>query len=634
MPRVAFLVRLAGPLLAVPLAAQQTPTFANLTAELALPAVDGEPMLAFGDYDADGDPDLLVAGRRLLRNDSDAERIALVDVTEAVGLGKARGPSGCWFDFDLDGRLDIGTSGGEVWIQDGKGAFRDFTQPLGIAVPHGTAAAIAWGDVDGDGWLDLVTGGDTRYDPLEHFAQSCWLNRPRRVPLARLAARELARLEPMRDASAAAGIRELRYGRAIVFCDYDWDGDQDVYSGNYHLAANNLFRNENGVFTDVGGAACVTGRHDETMFTDPRSGQKVGYRWGHTIGATWADLDNDGYFDLWVSNLVHKFAGELPDGRFDVRGWLCDDSNLFLNSGPPDYTFRDARAELGIPVRPIGDLQRFRGDELWSNAAIGDVDNNGFVDTFVNQVYGHIDYSFGLLFVNDGGRYREVHREAGIAVWGGYGGAFADLDSDGQIDLAVAGAPAAKGQSQLNVYRNTTAAGPWIGFHLIEQKGVLCTGAKVLLIQQDGVQLRQLATTMGSHGQSNEGRVHFGLGSGGALRDVVIYWPGGRLQALRAPAPGRYHEVRRPAGRGRTVQLAGPERAQAGVAVAFTATDLGPDWTYYWDFAGGRRAECITTAPAVDFAFAAPGLHVVCLLAVHPRAGAAEGRISIAVSAP
>lgn len=606
-------------------------------AAIDLPA--GEHLFACGDFDGDGDPDLLVDGKHLFRNDSKDGEIRLANVTAEAGLAAARGPAGCWFDFDLDGNLDFGTSSGEVWLGDGKGRFVDFSRHLGITLPHGAASAIAWGDLDGDGFLDLFGGGDNQYNPLQHFAQSVWLNSKRKESLGKLTKeRDLAAVAKMRDATATLGVDKLAYGRAIVFCDFDWDGDDDVYSGNYHLEPNFLWRNDGKRLAEVGVEYGVAGRRDETMFTVPGTDQKTGYHYGHTIGAAWADFDDDGYFDLFVSNLVHKYVGPV-DAEFakvlgsqtDTRGYVCDDSNVFKNLGPPSFHFVDRRAEMGIPPRPVGDAKTYRGDELWSNAACADFDNNGWVDVFCNQVYGHLDYSHGLLFANQSGTFRESHRQAGVSVWGGYGGVAVDLDSDGLLDLVVSGADKPQGAAAVRVFRNGSAAAPWLGLQLPSAKGQQVVGSKVLLVQERLVQVRQVATTMGSHSQQGDGRVHFGLGDGGAVRDVVVHWPDGRLQSLGALAPGRYHKVVRTSAAKWTLRASGPATAQVGVPATFRVDNDVKGSRYDWDFGGSRLPEATTSAAEVAQTFDRAGTFVVTVRAVRPGGSCAEAKLTVVV---
>ncbi len=618
--------------------AADAPQFVNVDEEAGLAITGGEPLLAFGDYDADGDPDLLIDGRRLFRNESTRGEARFVEVTSEAGIAGARGPSACWFDFDLDGRLDFGSRSGEVWINAGKGRFIDFTGPLGIELSTGSASASAWGDLDGDGWLDFFSGGNNTYDPLTHYPQSVWLNHKRKKPLASLKTKHaLARLEPMLDASREWGVTLDMYGRSIIFCDFDWDGDEDVYSGNYHLKPNFLYRNDGEKLAEVAREYGVTGLEDPERFTLP-DGQKVGYQFGHTIGAAWADLDNDGYFDLWVANLVHKYAGATSDrmkeilgSDFDVRGYVCDDSNLFMNQGPPAYHFVDERVERGIPRRPSGPRGVFVGDELWSNAVCGDLDNDGFVDVFCNQIYGNLDYSYGVLYMNDAGEFSEQHEAAGISVWGGYGSAVADLDSDGWLDLLVCGALEVDGERGVHIYLNSGEGDGWLGLNFEQRKGQQTIGTKVLLIQQEGVQLRQLATTSGSHTQQNDGRVHFGLGSGGALRDVLVYWPDGVIQSLGPLERGQYHSVHHKSLARKRFVLQAAARARVGEAVELTATDLGKGFEYSWDWRGSRAAELESETSVATIVFDEAGSHLVCVRATRPGRQAFEARVQIDV---
>ena len=76
------------------------------TAEAGMDGAAGD-RFSFGDYDGDGDADLLVDGSRLWRNDSKGKEIRLADVTVASGMGAAKGGGACWVDVDGDGDLEV-----------------------------------------------------------------------------------------------------------------------------------------------------------------------------------------------------------------------------------------------------------------------------------------------------------------------------------------------------------------------------------------------------------------------------------------------------------------------------------------------------------------------------------------------
>ena len=595
------------------------PAFEEITADCGIGEAPGGK-ISFGDYDGDGDPDLLVAAARLYRNDSTSEQILLTEVTAEVGI-KPGGDGAAWCDLNRDGRLDFVTNRGTVWLQQAKGGGFALEPALAFAVPGGKASAIGLGDLDGDGWLDVYTGGGEVKG--ESLKQSLWRNDRGQ------------RFEEITDPELFG---EARYGRAVVWCDYDGDGDADVYSGNYRLQPNALYTNEKGELQEVD--AGVTGVKDPTMFTHEVDGvpQQYGYHYGHTIAASWADFDGDGWFDLWVSNLVHKYVGPVSEefakqigSEFDFRGYYCDDSNLFINQGPPDFQFSDERVERGIPLMPIGDRLAYHGDELWSNSACGDCDNDGWIDVWVNQVYGWLQYSSGRLYCNREGNFHERHLEAGMKIWGGYGGAWADLDSDGRLDLVVSGTEVAKkGGLQLHVFANRCEEADWIGFRLIEEKNALPVGAVVTLEQESRVQVRQVETTMGSHTQANDSRIHFGLGNEWIER-VWVRWPDGTLQLLEEPTPGSYYELEHPSGRAPSPKRLSPSAAVVGEEVELYITG-GRGERYHWDLGGSRKPEAITDTAKLRHTFETAGTHSVRVRVINRKGVGGEGAFTVEVT--
>ena len=518
----------------VPASASEDPLFEEISKECGLADARGGKF-SFGDFDNDCDPDLLINGRKLFRNDGSKGKIAFLDITAEAGLNEAGGDGACWFDFDRDGWLDFVTNSGDVFISNEGKSFVNRGKRLGIEIPNSRASCIGCGDFNGDGWIDIFTGGGENWKEHKIFRQTLWLNKGGKGLI---------------DVTGKAGLDQIRYGRAAIWCDYDWDGDQDIYSGNYRLHPNILLCNDRGKLVDVSEKAGATGRYDQEMFVDPHSGKKRGYRYGHTIAASWADLNNDGFFDLWVSNLAHKAIGKVsPEfakvlgSDYDSRGYDCDDSNIYINSGPPEYTFEDRRVEMGIPIIPVQKYGKWKGDELWSGAACADFDNNGWIDVYVNQVYGNQPNSFALLFANDGGMFEECGGRQLIRLWGGYGSAWADVDSDGNPDLVATGAPKCNGKSGVHFFHNKGSGSGWIGFDLKGTKKAQTIGARVLLLQEGNAQLRLVSTSMGSHTQQNEQRLHFGLGKYGPPLAAIAYWPDGTVQSIKSIDQGQYHYV-------------------------------------------------------------------------------------------
>ncbi len=133
-------------------------TFVNINA--SLPGLSFSS-LEWGDYDNDGDLDLMVTGADyqssertwIIRNDSNTFVNSGIDLPE-ISDGQAT-----WGDFDNDGDLDIlmaGSSRTMVLRNDGNGVFTDIVVHLtGLS-----SASVCWGDYNNDGWLDIVINGD------------------------------------------------------------------------------------------------------------------------------------------------------------------------------------------------------------------------------------------------------------------------------------------------------------------------------------------------------------------------------------------------------------------------------------------------------------------------------------------
>ena len=192
-------------------------------------------------------------------------------------------------------------------------------------------------------------------------------------------------------------------GRGSAWADYDNDGDLDIVAvGTYQPHA--LFRNNgDGTFTNTA---------DEAGIADPRGG------WG----SLFADYDNDGYSDLYITR----------------GGWSgAAENTLYHNNG--DGTFTDVTHTAGV-ADPQSSFC----------AAWADYDNDGYLDLYIaNGVIG--DGAANVLYRNNGdGTFTNTAEAAGVADTGNsLGTAWGDYDKDGHIDLHVVN----YGQSNV-LYRN------------------------------------------------------------------------------------------------------------------------------------------------------------------------------------
>ncbi len=189
----------------------------------------------WGDYDGDRWPDLFVSNldgeNRLYRNRGDG---TFADVAPRLGLVDPHRSFPAWFwDFDNDGILDLYVSAydgdiwdlasaalgrpvkaelSRLWKGDGKGGFRDVARERGLSRPNAPMGAN-FGDLDNDGWLDFYLG--TGFTPYDAVMPNVMLRNVRGGSFA--------------DVSVAGGFANLQKGHAIVFADFDNDGDQDVF---------------------------------------------------------------------------------------------------------------------------------------------------------------------------------------------------------------------------------------------------------------------------------------------------------------------------------------------------------------------------------------------------------------------
>jgi hypothetical protein len=295
------------------------------------------------------------------------------------------------------------------------------------------------------------------------------------------------------DVSAGVGLTRKGYGQGVAVADFDGDGDPDVYVTRY--GRNTLWRNDRhlGQFTDVtdlAGVACGS--------------------W--SLGAAFADYDNDGDLDLFVANyfafdptrapfrrnpatgeadygLPSNFPG-LPDvlfrneggGRFsdvtatagvagqgrgmgvlaaDLDGdgrldWLVANdvgSNaLWHNCG--DGRFQDVAERLGIAVNGQGMVEANMG------IAFGDTDGNDVADVLITHFFReHLTVWRGFTGTDGGGTvYQDQTSEAGIALDSrpltGWGTLLADFDLDGYLDLVACNGHIRREPSEIYVYEN------------------------------------------------------------------------------------------------------------------------------------------------------------------------------------
>jgi len=305
------------------------------------------------------------------------------------------------------------------------------------------------------------------------------------------------------DRSETAGVSVFDECSGLCAGDYDNDGDLDLYLSVLH-APNALFRNEgNFHFIDVALAAGVA---------DSASGH----------GCAWADIDNDGFLDLYVANrfdmpvLANRLYHNNADGTFtdmaailgvdrgndptfqasffdfdrdgDADLYLATDKgDTCLNSGWRNHLFEN----LGGTFIDITDSSGTGACIAAMCIAIGDFDNNGWAD-----LYSTNTWSGNALFFNQGdGSFLENGNTAGVAGYEiSWGSLFFDYDNDGQLDLYVCTMTAPNRlYAQTGIWPCLELAGS-LGIHAAPGPSFTCAAADIDL---DG----DIDLLVGNHGQ-------------------------------------------------------------------------------------------------------------------------------------
>ena len=475
--------------------------------------------IVVGDFDNDGMVDF-IAHDKLYRNITKNNTIAFEDVTRKVGLSSLQGRP-MFMDINNDGTLDILTTKGQLFLQQNKKYIELSTQYRFHIADN--AMTLSFGDMNGDGWPDVLVGRSELYEnsKFQFFPPQVFINQEGK------SFREESHEQRMDKFPA--------YVRGISWADYNNDKSPDIYYSNYRLRQNFLFQTHRGKMLDMAGWAGVQGKSNNSEYYDEYLKKKLGPKFGHTIGSVWTDLNNDGNLDLFVSNLVHKFVGHPKSGKpYDYRGYLCDDSKVYQNTGAPHYRFVDKRATSGLPVMPVGDYSKFKGDELWAHATAADYDNDGLTDMLVSQVY-NLKYAHTLLFQNRGNfKFKNVSLN-GPKLLDSYAAAWADLDNDGKMDLIVSGREAVDATPKLRIFKNVHKnKNNYLRLKLKGSKsGTIPVTTQVRVFHDKGLFMKQVEGVTGTMNQQNDPVLHFGLGKVQKINRIEIVWSSGKKQVIR-----------------------------------------------------------------------------------------------------
>jgi hypothetical protein len=461
---------------------------------------------AFVDYDGDGCLDLFVL------NNSPAD-FSRSDVSAM--------PAGV--------RNETPDSYNQLYRNGCNGAFSNVSEAAGILRETGYGLGVAVGDVNGDAWPDIYVSNDVVANDVLYVnnRNGTFSNRASRslkhasfagmgvdiadfnndgwpdVLQVDMLPRSLERRKRVLGFATFNSVHQLRAR-----------GVRDDYSANTLQLSNGVTKDGDVVFSEIGRLARISD-------TD--------WSWS----ALFADFDNDGLKDIFISNGYPKAVNDL------------------------DYMTTTTRA-----MRPgLGNASNRRALENLRRLPSYETPNYVFRN------------AGDLTFADKSAAWRM--NDSGFS----YGAAYVDLNNDGRLDLVVNNidAPA-------SVYENVQPADDarhWLAVRLDglapNRRGIGAT----LVLTTDGRKQHLYQSPSRGYMSSVDDRLHFGLGRATRVDSLEVYWPDGRHQVLTGLAGDRVVTVRQSDATSRKrAELRAPA-SRAGQELAFTPLDAAASGLAY-----------------------------------------------------
>jgi len=333
--------------------------------------------VAWGDYDNDGNLDILLNGYSI--ND----RISKIyknngnnTFTEQTGIALQVFLSGSvdWGDYDNDGDLDIlltGDGHSKIYKNNGDNTF---TEQIDIALKGVEYSSATWGDYDNDGDLDIILTG-------------MFGNNPDRYPISKI-----YKNNGDNTFTEQTGISLTEVWQSYVaWGDYDNDGDLDI-----------LLTGAFGTNPDYNPVSKIYRNNGDNSFTEQTSIALSGVYNG---SVAWGDYDNDGNLDAILT------------GRDENDN---DVSKIYKNNGPSAYGFTE---QTGISLTGVAS-----GSVAW-----GDYDNDGDLDILLTG------NGYSKIYKNNGNNTFTEQTDISLTGVSSSSVAWGDYDNDGDLDILLTG---------------------------------------------------------------------------------------------------------------------------------------------------------------------------------------------------
>ena len=413
-------------------------------------------------------------------------------------------------DADGDGWTDLffthrGRAGVSFWHNQGPAAERPHFEPHPLTGVDSYAYAMAWGDSDGDGRLDLVTGSYGA-ELTQHGVAA---NDPQAgVHL------HLQQEDGWQTQVLAPNAETL----SLAFLDLTGDGHPEIWAAN-----------------DFGLEDHVWTRQENRWQTADLFAQ-TSYS---TMTIEWGDIANNGQLTLFTTDMnpydirPRTLAAWLPTVTQLTAQKRADDIQVMANvllTRASDGRWHDQATRQGVDASG------------WSWAArYGDLDQDGLLDLYVvngmiaADLFGHLPNAElveeNQAYRNQGQHFTPAPEWQLGSTASGRGMIMADLDNDGDLDIAVNNL---RSFAQLHENQLCSGASLQVELQWLSSQNRNAIGAQLLLTTNAGT-LRRDVRASGGYLSGDPTRLHFGFPTGTTLQRLDIYWPDGTLSSFEHP---------------------------------------------------------------------------------------------------
>jgi enediyne biosynthesis protein E4 len=351
------------------------------------------------------------------------------------------------------------------------------------------------------------------------------------------------------EVSERVGLTSRRWALAAVAADLRGTGYPDLFIANDY-GVSELFANDKGTFREVG--------RETGVGYAPKSG----------MNASVGDVLNQGRFAVYVSNISEEgillqgnnlWVPSSPvDGNVKYEN-LARAMGVDLGGWSFGAQFADLNNDGFLDLYVVnGYISASQSESYWYDYSKVAGGNQIVIGDAKNWPAMHgrslAGYQQKKVWVSDGaGRFIDVAPMVGVTDrYDGRSIAVADLSNRGMLDVVIANQ-----RGPLLLYRNDVAPGrAWVGFTLegactSDAPAAPCTnrsaiGAQVTLFWKGQQQVQEVSGGSGFCSQ-NQRRLHFGLGADATVDKAVVRWPSGKTQELVRPEVNRVHTIKEPA---------------------------------------------------------------------------------------